>query len=285
MKIIRHLLFLAFPFVLAYNNILKAMNREKRPSLRVLIYHDIPYEKMDKLRKQLLWLSKRWDFLDPKQFYKALNGDILIDRNSLLITFDDGLGSAYYAAKKVLDPLGLKGIFFVVSEFIEIENPKLAKEYFYNNIFPNPSKMEVEEKITSMSWKNLGDLVQNGHEVGGHTKSHLRLTDKYPLAKLEDEILNSATQIEERLNIDLKAFAYTFGDIDSFSAKAMKIAMVKYQYIFSGLRGDNFNNKTYRLIMRDAVSVDERNWSLGAFLLGCADFKYKKSINTMQGWI
>ena len=49
---------------------------------------------------------------------------------------------------------------------------------------------------------------------------HTRLSNCSSKSDLEEEIIISAKEIELKLDIEVKHFAYTFGDITSFS-KAM----------------------------------------------------------------
>ena len=51
-----------------------------------------------------------------------ISGSEPIQGNNLLITFDDGLISNRIVAEKVLNPLGINAIFFVVTDFIDINN-------------------------------------------------------------------------------------------------------------------------------------------------------------------
>ena len=63
-----------------------------------------------------------------------------IQDNNLLITFDDGLISNRIVAEKVLNPLGIKAIFFVVTDFIDIKNVDDARQFVADNIIPKAKK-------------------------------------------------------------------------------------------------------------------------------------------------
>ena len=90
--------------------------------LRVLVLHDIPPNQELVLKKQLQELQKKWNIVSPEKFEKMISGIEPIQDNNLLITFDDGLISNRIVAEKVLNPLGIKAIFFVVTDFVDIKN-------------------------------------------------------------------------------------------------------------------------------------------------------------------
>jgi peptidoglycan/xylan/chitin deacetylase (PgdA/CDA1 family) len=239
---------------------------------------------LKKMKAQLFWLSKKWNFIGPEEFYLAITGRLIIKSDSLLVTLDDGFYSAYDVAQKVLDPLGIKAIFFVISDFIGIENKETSQNFIIKNILPDSLISDLEGDMRNMGWSELNDLIKNGHHIGGHTKTHARLANINEDDQLRSEILESANHLEKRLNFNIASFAYTFGDIKSFSPKAMKIAKQKFPYIFSGLRGNNFNTKFPLVILRDAISANEKNCLVGVFLYGLMDFRYKKSVKRLRSW-
>ena len=58
-----------------------------------------------------------------------ISGKIPIIGNNLLITFDDGLASNRVVAEKILNPMGIKAIFFIISEFAKIKKPSEARKF------------------------------------------------------------------------------------------------------------------------------------------------------------
>lgn len=261
--------------------------------LRVLIFHDIPPEQEDAFKKQLVWLKKHWSIISPEKFEKYISGSEPILGSNLLISFDDGLISNRIVAEKILNPMGIKAIFFVVSDFVDLEDNYHARQFIAENIVPDIDIEKVPNNWANMHWSDLQYLLDKGHTIGAHTRKHTRLSDCHTDEELYDELIESAECIKSNLGVDVQHFAFTFGDIDSLSEKALSVARSKYKYIYSGIRGDNAQLLSPLSICRDAAASQSENYEytlfdnnlLAAFLNGAADLKYKKARKLMDSWI
>ena len=106
------------------NGIFRRIGLKPNGCLRVLMYHDIaPHEKKG-FTRQLKWLNKSWRFISPELFVAMIGGNEPICGHNLLVTFDDGFISNRWAAETILKQLGIKAIFFVSSDFMELDNPE-----------------------------------------------------------------------------------------------------------------------------------------------------------------
>ena len=101
---------------------------------------------------------------------------------------------------------------------------------------------------------------------------------------MEDEIISSADRLENRLGVPVEHFAYTFGDLASFSSQALSIAKHRFRYVFSGLRGNNPVGTSSFAIRRDSLKPSDPNSLMGALLVGGADFMYRSSLNKLDDW-
>ena len=259
------------------------LNRSKR--LRVLLYHDIAPEEHEVFESQLGWLSRHWTFISPDQFTSLINGEATIQNNSLLLTFDDGFASNLIVAEKILNPMGIQALFFVVSDFVAIEDYEEARQFIVRHIQPGTSMDELPTHLYNMRWTDLEVLLELGHTIGAHTRSHARLSEIRSSGGLFDEIVSSADSLENHLGVRLENFAYTFGDLDSFSSQALQVAQQRFRYVYSGLRGNNVNGTSSFAIRRDALMPTNPHALVGAFLEGGADFIYKRSLNHLQDWV
>ena len=285
MKFHHYLIAIIYPFKRLILFFKKFLFNVEPNELRVLLYHDIPQEKFNKFYQQLIILKKSWNFISPDEFSKIMDKKKKLKGRNLLLTFDDGYISNSLVAKNILDPLNIKAIFFVVLDFIKIKNKKKAKEYVASNIYPSLKYEDVPDAYYNMNWTNLKELVNNGHTIGAHTKSHSRLSDIKNYDKLYDEIVISTDIIEKKLNISIKYFAFPFGNKLSFSKDALLIAKKRFDFIFSGLRGDNNNTSKNYVLFRDSINIDFSKFLIGSFLEGNSDFYYKKSKYDMDRWI
>ncbi len=80
------------------------------------------------------------------------------------------------------------------------------------------------EAYQMMSWEEIKDLQRNGHEIGGHTRTHPALS-QIDAAELDNEIYGCHADLQERLGAREFPFAYPFGKPKHISDAA--IAMVQ----------------------------------------------------------
>ena len=94
------------------------------------------------------------------------------------------------------------------------------------------------------------------------------------ISKLKNEILSSAESLENSLKVRVKHFAYTYGNYGSMSDKSLKIAFKRYGFVYSCLRGNNYENNKNTIIKRDTVYLNYSNNLSKIFLSGFIDLKY-----------
>ncbi len=179
----------------------------------ILVYHKILTIDPDAAQKHT---SLRKFNVDPEIFREQLsyvveNGYTVLTMHDLLekvkegaippkplvITIDDGWRSQYENALPVL-------VFYNIP----------ATFYIYTGVVGSPAYM---------TWDELKDLVAHGMEIGGHTKTHPRLT-KVPLLRLHSELSESKTVLENKLGVNITDFAYPYGDYNDLVIKAVKQA-------------------------------------------------------------
>jgi len=281
MRSIYHAIYsLCFPFLYWKNRLFR-----KRGGLRVLIYHDINLLDIPAFERQIKWLSSHYTFVSPTEFKEIIEKKLILNCNKILITFDDGFYSGYLAAKNVLKKYDLKAIFFIISDFAKIENSSLARKFISENIIPGKPINQISKDSHNLTLDDINQLISDGHTIGSHTKSHARLSSIKESKLLEEEIISSADEMEKILGTQINDFAYTFGDINSFSLSALNLSKRRFQYIYTGLRGCNTNFFEPLCICREAVSPSDPNWLLGVFIEGGIDFLYKPMLKKYNHWI
>lgn len=256
-----------------------------RHALRVLIYHDIPPGEVTNFRKQLHWLKKSWNFISPHEFSAIMSGDRHYDGRNLLLTFDDGFASNKKIAVDILDELGIKAIFFIISGFAAIENRDEARRFISSNILPGTAPQNLPEHMYNMSWSELNELIKLGHEIGAHTGTHARLSSITNKDQLMREIVSSADTIAQKIGVNVNHFAYTFGDLASFSPEALAIAAQRFKFIYSGIRGNNSSNTSPFALRRDSLQTYHSLWQAGSFLEGTTDLLYAQSREKLDRWV
>lgn len=250
----------------------------KNKSLRIINFHHIPEMYFDKLKKNIIFLKKNFEILDPEAYFDIIKKKREIKRNSILFTFDDGYYSQFNFAKKVLDLLNIKAIFFIVTNFTKIIDKNVSFNFLLNNIKYNLPNPKPDVSLTNMRWDDVKYLYQKGHLIGAHSLNHFKLTNFKNNKKLEEEILSDRHIISREIGAKkIINFAYPFGDIKSIDSNVYKIIAKYFIYIFSGVRGDNLNIKNKNFIFRrDAIEPDFNLDLILMFLSGFSDFYYKK---------
>ncbi len=278
-----NLLAACYPVFQLKNFVSDRLGFRLKGKLRVLLYHDIAPINYLRFGDQLTHLQKTCSFITPQHFIEILSGVKTIDEPSILLTFDDGFFSNRVVAERILNPLGIKALFFIVSEFAELGSKDDWRGFVSRHIWPGLTESEVPDHWNNMSWRDLEFLLDSGHTIGAHTAHHVRLS-KVSGLELEGEIVESADLIENKLGISVEHFAYTFGDLASFSPKALALARQRFQFIYTGLRGNNSLGVPPWAIRRDAINPTDSHALVGAYLEGGADYLYRKSLKTYESW-
>ena len=248
-------------------------------NVRVLIYHDVKTEKQIKLfKKQILSLKKEYEFISPNDLDKDF---INTSKNKILLSFDDGFKSNRKLAEEVLNELNIKALFFIISDFVGAKKQSEKYKKIIHNIYPSgPSKIELSDP---MDHDDIRFLISSGHQIGCHTLSHQMLSKISSLNELNKELISSKNMLEKDFDIKIKHFAFPFGTFDSINQSSLKILDENYQFIHSGLRGNN--KKTTKLIYRDAVNPKMTINRFKAFLIGNADFLYKRKFKKLNRYL
>jgi peptidoglycan/xylan/chitin deacetylase (PgdA/CDA1 family) len=166
----------------------------------ILMYHYIsePPENADKYRKDLSVTPQ--DF-EEQMTYLAQNGFESIDlydlslaiankrelpEKPIVISFDDGYLDNYENAYPILQEYGMKGTFFVITQFID------------------------EGREGYMTWENLEEMSQAGMRIESHSKTHPDLS-----AAERDyviyEVLGSQETIAAHIGYTPRYFCYPSG--------------------------------------------------------------------------
>jgi len=280
MSLQHQLLAASYPVLELYNSFSSYTKTSISGRLRVLVYHDIAPEEMERLAAQLRWLSKKWKFIDAHSFELMISGDKPIVGDNLLLTFDDGFSSNRVVAEKILNEMGIRAIFFVVSGFIDISNTDDCHSFIAKGIRADIDFDSMPSHWTNMSWDDLVYLLDSGHTIGAHTATHARLSQVKNDEELYSEIISSADLLEAKLGIIVEHFAFTFGDFTSLSCDAFNVAKQRFKYIYTSLRGNNADCSLAFQVCRDTISPYDNNYLIGAFLAGGADILYKKARDT-----
>ena len=255
----------------------KSQNNNFKGALKILIYHDIAYNDFNKFEEQIEYINRYYGFIRPDDLQDILTGQMKYSGTRVLLTFDDGFKSNVLLAENILNPLGIKAIFFIPPDFINKKSRDAQRIFIAGNIYKNHfSPKEISDDWEPMSWHDLKRLVNQGHTIGAHTLNHRRLTDFKSKDELTREIIESGDMLQKKLGSNIDHFSYPFGDIKSIDLKSMKIIKERYKYCYSGIRGINHFNSNPYAILRDQVSLDDPPAYFRLILENVLALMYKK---------
>jgi peptidoglycan/xylan/chitin deacetylase (PgdA/CDA1 family) len=283
MALIHNILEISYQPLRFCNVLLKRIGL-KKPRLRILNYHTLTEEEHSKLAHQLSWLARKWSFISPEDFVAIIKGEKAHECDQLLVTFDDGFSTNRSAAERILNPMGIKAIFFVVSEFVNVASDQDAKRFISKHIYPKMAIEDVPDDWSNMRMDDLHFLINTGHTIGCHTSTHARLSEIKDSNVLENEIILGADYLEKCLGIKVEHFSFPFGNVDSFSPEALMVARSRFPFIYSGVRGNNTKRVPSWAFRRDAMQAKDSLALVGALLEGGTDHYYAPSLTKYESW-
>ena len=256
----------------------------RRSDFRILLYHEISQHEVKRFARQIDSFLKNWAFVDPNILGQVLSERKSEDVKQLMLTFDDGFSSDFRIAQEVLNPRGIKAIFFVIPEFINSASNEEQEEFIYEQLYPGAKRQKVPAHLRSMSWEQVKLLSSQGHVIGSHSTSHKRLSSIVGDNELRHEIADSGRVIESIIGKKVEHFAYPFGNLSSLSLSALKVASDNYKYVYSGMRGSNHLPTKRFVFWRETVFPWDPIGFEDAVLAGAADSRFVGSLEVLDEW-
>jgi len=174
----------------------------KKPQITVLCYHSISNDgwrfstKISDFKKQMMLLSKHYDFITVDNFKKFLKGTYEPKRPSLLLTFDDGyknlLGVADFLKKMKIQP-----VLFVIGDSKKV------------------NRKELDTNLELLSVAEVKKLISFGWTIGSHTNSH---------PDMRSEKIHLDEEIARKTGSSISWIAYPKGIYSPKILKAVKKA-------------------------------------------------------------
>lgn len=147
--------------------------------------YNIPPEKFE---EQIKWLyDNHYQTINISDLANLIYNGGEIPQRPVVITFDDGNIDNYLNAFPILKKYGFVATFYVVQTYV------------------NGKDM--------ISTDQLKDLIQNGWEIGSHSKTHQHLP-AISEDLLPEEIRMSKLNLEDLLGTPINSFAFPFGEIN-----------------------------------------------------------------------
>ena len=173
------------------------------PRVHFLCLHHVEPEERDGFRSLLEFLVAGHELISYSEGVRRVETAEFV-RPAVAISFDDGFRSCL-AAADILEDFGARACFFVCPGFVGASGE--AARAICAARFDMPA-MEF------LSWEDLAALRDRGHEIGGHTLEHDRVSGLTP-ARFAIDLDRSAAAFAER-GLATAHFAWPFGGAADF---------------------------------------------------------------------
>lgn len=248
------------------------------PHFRALMFHSVLPSVEATFREFIEHCLKVYSFVSPGQAEAILHGCGEVVRTAgpppCLVTFDDGLLSSYSVARSVLEPNGIKALFFVNPGLIDVFGRKSGG-----------ASSDAADPESIMSWREVEHLIEAGHVIGSHGLLHRQLAGLRP-AELQEEVEGAQTLFETRLAFRPAWFAFPFGRLTSIDVAALERIRACHTFCCSGLRGLNGQSTHPLAIRRDAITLNAGPLRYQDYVIqGGLDLLYRRRAERLDAYV
>lgn len=212
------------------------------PGLYTLCYHQVPAALQDRFGEQLRHLGRHGDFIDADTACERLESGWPARDRAFLVTFDDGYADTHDVAMPVMRALGVPGIVFLVSDWLDAP-PQGEGERLY------------------MTRADVASWLAAGLQIGSHGARHLQLST-LPGEAVAVEMARSRRALSELAGRPVDHFACPWGvagrDFDVLRDTGLA-REAGYRTFFTTRRGHTRSAGDFLLMPRHVV---EPHWPL-----------------------
>lgn len=211
--------------------------------LRILTFHATEDRDMPRFKRIIENIARHHEFIDPHKVDETLAKPF--SRDKILLTFDDGFGSQFQAAKWLASK-GIRATFFIVPSLIDRTVAEYVDFNRQNGIEPY-FKPDVTRGLTTAE---LHEMMADGHLIAAHNFAHRNLGSMHDPEDLAYEIDNALDSVAHLTGAPCKDFAVAFGQPSDLSREAEKLLLERCERIYMCFRGLNVPGKTSAFLMR-----------------------------------
>jgi len=218
--------------------------------VRFLYGHSISPADVPAFRRTLKVLRQQFEFVSNKEAASLVRDKTPPAGCYVALSFDDGFRDNYEILAPILDEVGARACFFVVTNFIDCD------ETYRRQIVTE--RLRCSPRSMPMSWQMVRDLLTAGFEIGAHTTDHFDLST-LSVTAAKSQILESKIAIEAQCSRPCRLFAWPYGTLTHFPLHLMTTAECEFDATFSALRSISRTALDGRAINRDHF---EPGWPL-----------------------
>jgi peptidoglycan/xylan/chitin deacetylase (PgdA/CDA1 family) len=198
--------------------------------LRCVYAHWVLDDQVEDFRRLLTRLQRIGTFVSTEVLVQMLRGETPIDSRYFHLSFDDAFDNIYRNALPVLVDLGIPAAVFAPTRFVGASDAEVRRDWWRRDQVSRPTR--------PLRWEWLAELARHGCDVGSHTRRHRRLSEIAGRDELADEIVGSKRELEDRLGLACRYFAWPFGRASDIDARGLElIGEAGYEASFSAVRG------------------------------------------------
>ncbi len=186
--------------------------------------------------KHINYLKENFNIISLQDFLDILEKKSFPEKDSVMITFDDGFEDNYLNAFPILKKHNIPATIFVATDFIGKEG--MLKEY------------------------QIREMFEHGISFGAHTQKHVRLS-KVEIEEARKEILESKRKIESIIKRPVESFCYPYGHEGDFNYELSEVVKdAGFSCAFTALKNGSVFSTSRFLLPRLGIA----NFSLPAFV-------------------
>jgi peptidoglycan/xylan/chitin deacetylase (PgdA/CDA1 family) len=169
-----------------------------------------------------------------------------LEGDELVVTFDDGFRNQLDNAAPLLAEHGFSACFFLVTELLSA-TPDAAGAFCRE-------RLHLPLPVEPLDWDGAARLLELGHELGSHTRSHRDLTT-LPRDALLEELTASREELSRRLGA-VRHVSAPYGERARFSEAVADAARAAgYESCATAIRGVNTSALDLYSLRRDHLSA------------------------------
>jgi peptidoglycan/xylan/chitin deacetylase (PgdA/CDA1 family) len=204
-------------------------------------------------------MHNRFQVVPMLELHRLLTSGATPPLRTVAITFDDCYRDNL-AAARILAHYRLPATFFVPTKFVGTDH-----------VFPWDADLP---KMPNLTWEDVNEMQQMGHEIGSHSVSHADFGVVEPM-RAQRELADSKKILEDTLQRPVRWFAYPFGGRNNFRPEYHTLAeKIGYQACFSALSGFIQPHMRGQVLPREPMPGFRSLINLELHLSGCLDWFY-----------
>jgi peptidoglycan/xylan/chitin deacetylase (PgdA/CDA1 family) len=254
-------------------------------NLRIALTHYVFAEDQPNFERIVDFLVSRRQPLELETFLSYCRGGTLpADRRWIVFTFDDGLVSSFKAALEVLNPMGIKSIFFVPTAILDLQKEEEMRRFCWDRIYHRRHSFESlrPEQYLTMQSHHLHELRELGHVIFPHTHTHIDLAEIRSRLLVDRELIQPRRTIEALVGGQADGFAFPVGTERVVSSTAYSTIQEIYSFCCTGLMGANSDATERLFLYRDSIHASDSIDHVSNVVAGAYDLYYKMKMTRLK---